>query len=283
VEKKALFAAAFISVLLLIAMTEGCFVKLAQANPYMYYESVSPPAGSTPLVISVSSPNNDAVYRMNDVAVAFNVSAKGTSLSSIYGIYFEASWMQGNVTVYKQNSFSPEFPAFWSYNETFGDMPDGEYSVVITAWGGGSYAEGVTAYLFEMPSVSVVNFTIATPPEVSVLSPLNRTYELSTIQLNFTMSDKASLIKYSLDGQDNSTLYGNMTLTGLPNGEHNLTVYAWDDAGNVGSSETVTFTIAETEPFPTVLVIAASGTTMTAVIIGVLFYFKKRRREAEQA
>jgi hypothetical protein len=51
VRKKTFLTAGFISVLFLIAIAEAGFVKFAQANPYMYYEWVSPPAGASPLVI----------------------------------------------------------------------------------------------------------------------------------------------------------------------------------------------------------------------------------------
>jgi len=102
-----------------------------------------------------------------------------------------------------------------------------------------------------MTTISVVNFTISTPPEVSILSPLNKTYDSSAVQLNFTVSKEPSLIEYSLDGQENSTFYGNTTLTGLANGDHNVTVYAIDEFGNTGASETVYFNVDVPEPFPT--------------------------------
>jgi len=50
-----------------------------------------------------------------------------------------------------------------------------------------------------------------------------------------------------LDGQENVTIAGNTTLVGLSSGVHNVTVYACDDAGNVGSLETLTFTVAKPE------------------------------------
>jgi hypothetical protein len=278
VKKKALLTVAFLSVLLLSAVAGTQFVDLGQANPYMYYEYVSPPAGATPLVISVSSPKNNAVYRVTDIVLAFNVSTQGTSLNSIYGIYFKANWMQDNVTVYKQNSQSPEFPTFWSYDETFLDMPDGEYSVVITAWGGGGYAESMTAYSFDMTSTLAVNFTIATPPEVSILSPLNKTYDSSDVPLNFTVNESFSRISYVLDYQDNITIAENTTLTDLGNGYHNVTVYAIDSAGNTGTSETIYFNGEAPEPFPTVTVAAVSGASAVVVVAGLLVYFKKRKR-----
>ena len=250
--KKTFLTAAFISVLLLIAMNEGYFVRLVQANPYRY-ERVSPPVGTIPPVISVLSPKNASVHRMKDITVAFNVYLKCTRLSSIYGIYLEASWTQGSVNVYTQNSRSPELPEVWSYNETFWDMPDGEYSLVITAYGSGGHAEAFTKYVFYMTSVSVVNFTIATPPEVSVLSPLNETYGSSKVTLQLAVDKSFSKISYVLDYQNNMTIDGNATLTDLSNGMHNVTVYAWDTAENVGSSETVTFTVDTTAPSISIL------------------------------
>jgi len=184
--------------------------------------------------------------------------------------------MEDNVTVYEPNTYSPDFSTFWDFSETFWDVPDGEHSVVITALGGGGYAkDGLTWYSFQIATAAVMNFTVdATPPEVSILSPLNATYYASGIPFNFILSETPSLIRYSLDGQKNSTLDGNTTLTNLPNGEHKLIVYVWDVAGNVGVSETA-FNI---EPFPTALVATASGASVAVVGVGSLVYLKKRKR-----
>ena len=117
-----------------------------------------------------------------------------------------------------------------------------------------------------------------TPPTIALLSIKNKTYEASDLPLNFTVNESVSEIKFSLDGEENVTVSGNLTLTDLLNGEHNLTVYAIDEAGNVGSSETVVFTITQPEPFPITLVITAFGSSLAAVGVGLLAYFKKRKR-----
>jgi hypothetical protein len=39
------------------------------------------------------------------------------------------------------------------------------------------------------------------------------------------------------------TINGNTTLTGLQDGDHKLTVYATDEAGNVRTSETIDFDV----------------------------------------
>ena len=83
-------------------------------------------------------------------------------------------------------------------------------------------------------------------------------------------------MSYSLDGQDNVTVAGNATLSGLPNGSHNLTLYVTDKSGNIGASDIIYFRVEVPEPFPTTLVIAVVITMVVGV--GLLFYFKKRKR-----
>ncbi|MBN1245260.1 hypothetical protein JXA31_06675 [Candidatus Bathyarchaeota archaeon] len=113
------------------------------------------------------------------------------------------------------------------------------------------------------------------PPVVDVVSPLSQTYNASSVSLNFTVNKPAVWMGYSLDGQNNVTITGNTTLDGLPNGLHNVTVYARDERGNTGVSGSIVFSVEV--PFPTVLVVAS---TASAALIGVglLVYFKKRRR-----
>jgi hypothetical protein len=154
------------------------------------------------------------------------------------------------------------------YTVTLSGLGDGMYLIKIRVageyYGGSSYdCEG---------NVSVIIDTI--PPKVSILSIENKTYSADSIQLNFTTSEAISHSTYNLDGQENVTVAGNTTLTELANGEHNLTVYATDEAGNMGASETIYFSVAE--PFPTTIVIA-SVITVSVIGIGLVFYFKKRK------
>jgi N-acetylneuraminic acid mutarotase len=117
----------------------------------------------------------------------------------------------------------------------------------------------------------------STAPELTVASPENKTYHTVDVALNFTVNEPVSLMRYELDGETAVEISGNTTLVGLAVGAHNLTVSAFDAAGNMGASETVFFAIAEPEPFPTVLVATASGASVAIIAVGLLLYFRKRR------
>jgi parallel beta-helix repeat protein len=114
-------------------------------------------------------------------------------------------------------------------------------------------------------------------PSVCVVHPENMTYT-ADVPLNFTVSKPASWLGYSLDGQENITIAGNTTLSGLSSGLHNVTVYANDMFGNVGASETINFTVdKESEAFPTTLV--AVPIVLVAIIgAGLMLYFTKIKK-----
>jgi hypothetical protein len=115
------------------------------------------------------------------------------------------------------------------------------------------------------------------PPAVAVVSPENQAYNETSVSLVFTVNKPVVWLGYSLDGQENVTITGNTTISGLASGVHNVTVYAKDAFENTGTSETITFTIAEKpEPFPTIVI--ASVVLVAVVGIGLLVYLKKRKR-----
>jgi len=158
------------------------------------------------------------------------------------------------------------------------------------------YAIGGSSWLF-LPEKAVneqytpIKFgTIA--PNVQVVSPENRTYDSSNIFLVFTVNHPVVWMAHNIDGQGTVTITGNITLSGLSNGLHNITVYAKSEFnGYIGNSEMIIFSIAEEpepeveleseielEPFPTTPVVIASVVIITVVGAGLLIYFKKRKR-----
>ena len=128
-----------------------------------------------------------------------------------------------------------------------------------------------------------------TPPEIAVVSPENKTYytggvglNSTDVELDFTVNEPVFSVHYELDGGTAVEISGNTTIAGLAIGVHNVTVSAFDAAGNMGVSETVFFAIAEPEPFPTVLVATASGASVAIIAVGLLVYFRKRSHRAEK-
>jgi hypothetical protein len=148
----------------------------------------------------------------------------------------------------------------------------------LTVWVRAEFNQ-VTTYDPLWAAISkTITFKIDTvSPNPKFLVPDNSTFKTSEVLLNFTVDEAFSKIEYSLDRQSNVTIGGNTTLTGLPNGRHNVTIYATDEAENTGASETLIFYVDAPEAFP---VVPAAAVAVVALVVsgGLLFYFKKRKR-----
>jgi hypothetical protein len=79
----------------------------------------------------------------------------------------------------------------------------------------------------------------ATPPTVSISSPVARVYKIDTLNLGYTVSD--GTVKVFVDGVQKNLVSGNR-ISGLANGAHTVRVSSTDAAGNVGS-KTINFTV----------------------------------------
>ena len=119
-----------------------------------------------------------------------------------------------------------------------------------------------------------------TPPNITLLSPLNQTYNDSTAPLVFTVNKPLTWASYSLDGKQNITITGNTTITNLNNGFYTLTLYANDTYGNVGS-QTVNFTVEkpQTGIFVSTVIIAVIAVPVLVVcfIVGLLLFRRHRK------
>jgi hypothetical protein len=156
---------------------------------------------------------------------------------------------------------------------------------MVYAIGGHTYDIGRNGYVESVAAnEQYTPFGYGTiPPDVSVISPGNTTFNSSSLSLVFTVNKPASWLGYSLDGQDNVTVTGNVTLSELSNGLHHITVYANDTFGNMATSKTISFTTAtaveEPEPFPIVTVAVAAITITVAIGISLAGYLNKKRRK----
>jgi len=301
---KTVLAKAFIALILLSALIGVQLVNLTKANPYVYGGEVPPKPDTIPPIISIFYPKNNTAYNVNHVALTFDVSAPtGPTVysPSLRFIYYKTDWQQNEVFVYNKYT-SDSYPGrptkgrynIFSSNLNLTGIPEGNHSVIVIAIYHGRYIPGNAQHTlstngFTITGSSSVNFIIdTTPPNISVLTVENRTYDTSDVPLSFTVNEPVSQLTYNLDEQGNATIAGNTTLIGLSNGAHNLTIYATDPAGHIGYSETVYFSIdKKTE----IITLGSSfpmkyGYALAAVIVVIIvamagYLFVKRKKLGE--
>jgi hypothetical protein len=163
---------------------------------------------------------------------------------------------QTNVTVYG--------------NITLQSLPQGSHRVTVYANDSrGNVGSSISPFF----SVDVK------PPNISILSPENKTYDSTDIKSVFTVDEQVVSMNYSLDGNKEVSITGNVTLPVLSEGSHKITFYAEDTVGNEGSSDTVYFNI---QLFPTTLVIAAVATIVIVSAGGYLFFKRRGIRPRKQ-
>jgi len=220
------------------------FGNMGQSTVYFMVDTIPP-------TIAVESPENKT-YNMDVVPLTFTVD----EATSWIGYTLDS---QENVTI--------------TGNTTLPDLSDGYHNLVV-------YANDTAG---NMGSSDTVYFAIdTTAPSISILSPENKTYDTTDLPLNFTVDEPVSWMAYSLDGQANVTISGDVTLSGLSDGSHNIIVYAEDAAGNTGASQTIYFTIEippPSEAFPIWIVVTIPIIVIAA--LALLVYFTKIRKRTE--
>jgi hypothetical protein len=253
--------------------------------------------GATPTSHQIYDPETDSwSFGKPLIAGAYFASAVATTganaLKRIYVFGAASSLWTINSPVLTSQSYDPKTNS-WTMCDP---VPSGHLNagsavvndrVYVIGGGGAGYANAVypnalnSMYMplgYGTPDPSYVPPTEGPAPEIAILSPENKTYGVTNITLNFVVTESSSWMRYRLDAENVTEISGNTTLKGLSYGVHNLTVYATDTSGNTGTSETISFTIAQpSKPFPTALVVAASVVSVIAVGTGLLLYFKKRK------
>jgi hypothetical protein len=248
-------------------------VNLAEAN-WMHPVNPSPPSKPE---ISIFLPESNKKYSSN-IGIDFLVTGPNWG-------YYEQSILEDSGSTIKLSSFnyslddkpnvtldgeqivlsnSTSLDFRLRFLGNLSGLSDGLHSIVVYAQAEGQYSPEY--YMWENFTVGGSSpktfFTVDTEikdtvlPEISILSPTNRVYNKSDVALDFTLSETCSQIKYSLDGQNNVMIDGNTTLTGLPEGAHNIAIYASDLAGNTKSS-IVCFTVGYP---PTILITSLKST-----------------------
>jgi len=292
--KKTVAAAVLVFSLLLIV---GLLAELAVGNPSSTFPVLGPSTLDLPLTpdtslpkITIELPELNKTYNTNNVSCSVIVEKPFSWFANdeVYGLLFSVVYYlddEEKVTfanLYSVDEYHNKQPS--NLNGTLSGLSDGNHSLKF-------YVEGVSYYdPYQVQGISnyyvdnsrTVYFMIdTTSPSIFNLSIENKTYSTTEMPLNFWVNEPTSNITYCLDKTNNITIAGNATVSGLSVGAHNLTVYAWDAAGNIGVSQTIDFEVAqetETEPFPWLPVAAAVAIAAVVVAVAVVMYLKKRRR-----
>ena len=203
--------------------------------------------------ITIGSPKNGSIYHRNQIPLNVTVDYIYTEryvpwrvLSRLF--YSIDDEPEKNLTIVFQGYTTP-IPYMYSTEIDVSGISNGLHKIEVVAEFSVDVGHVyVASYNY---SSSPVTFSCYRdlPPVVSIVSPENKTYELHAIPLNFTLNEAVTKITCSLDGRD-TIINGNLTLSDLAVGEHNLTVFAKDKGGNLGASETLFFTVEEPNPTP---------------------------------
>jgi hypothetical protein len=271
------FSALAVSVLLVLGANS---VGYSAANPYAFNGQVPPDQETYPPVITITSPVNNTAYNTSRIPLTFNVTApqsRTASFVTVQGVTYEVDWKKEPISVLHGGEKEP------SFNLWLSNVSEGQHTIVIKAFGYGGYPDMKYWFLYKeffINGQATIYFTIdRTAPAVSVLHPENVSSN-STIPLNLTVNEAYSKIAYSLNGQQNVTANGNSTLSHLDAGHYNVTFYAWDVAGNIGSSKTANFLVAEMPDTPEEvndsLILSAAAVTSMLLVVGVSLLLYKR-------
>ena len=205
----------------------------------------------------------------------------------VFGVDAQLPFWQLTTQGYITQSYDPQTDS-WT---ACASMPTGRYDVgvavaddllyVIGGFTTSFSSEGFNpnpTYIYSTLNQQYIPIGYGTlPTTISLISPENTTYGSGNVSLAFTTNKPFTWMGYSLDGQEKVIVTGNTTLSELPSGSHNITVYAKDSFGNLVGSDTISFSIAKSEVSPTTIVAIGSGALVAVTFVGALVYFKKRK------
>ena len=231
------------------------------------------PPGSRSVIITAT----DSTGRSRSVSFTLNVinESPGVGLNSPTG----GALLRGTATL----SAGASDPSgvnrveFLVNGVVVGQDTTAPYSI---AWDSATVGDGgktVTARAFDVwgnsatsasRSVTVDN----TPPSVSVISGPSGTVNSASATFEFSASDAASglgSVQCSLDGAPFAACTSPHSLSSLPEGQHTFSVRATDNAGNVSSAASRTWTVDAAVPSAPVITAPAQGSRINSASFAV--------------
>lgn len=290
--KKLTSTLALMATLLMLSLVGVLFIKTSAADSALLPPLPSTPDKNEPSIV-IHSPENNKAYNLNAVLYSITVK-KPSSWFDVYPVHGTIMIIDYILDSNQPVEIADEPPYYeqgpFDFKGTLSGLSEGAHSIQVYVRADSFYNQDnrtigkADDYYLDTYS-DWINFTVDTvSPTIHSLSIENKTYDATGVPLNFVVSEATSGITYCLDNGGNVTIVGNTTLKGLSTGAHNVTVYAWDAAGNVGGSQTFNFVTVkntesqQSEPFRIESVAIATSITFVAVFsVGVIIYFKKRK------
>ena len=282
-KKRNIFKVVLLITLLNITLGGTLFIRKANANPMDAFFSDRVYSNDFLTRVLVTSPSHEAVYLSNTIPFSVKVVAsKNWQITAVKLVIYldnlpvKIIFAQRNQ--YERGSFFVD-RNYIHTNSSIRVKEEGLHSLIVYAiveYSGSHVGSGRSG---------VIPFTVNnTKPQLEIISIDKRnSYATSDVPLDFIVSAPASKLVYCLDGQANTTISGNTTLAELPDGEHEIIVYVWDENGNVGASAPVVFNISvpESEVFPTTPTIAIAVLALVAALSFVLLtHFVRHKRKS---
>jgi hypothetical protein len=282
--KKKLVLAIFISVLLILLVSEVQVDRLANANPWIIFKGVDPIPGTIPPIITILSPQNNTAYDSNTVLFSFNVTKPQPPTALESGLSIVDYYLDDNRTMpYFCNSYSSGAPpgrSEFTYTISL-TLPKGGHYIKVEA-GGVVLPGNLTIYGASSSSTIVFSteadptttpFPISDAGSVTMLSPSSENYVCNgtsiDIPLTFAIRGTASWMQYAINGINSAqnykaqeTISGNTTLHSVPIGGYILLLFVNNTFTSIVTQFNVTSPDAETSsPLPTLTPTAPPSTT----------------------
>jgi hypothetical protein len=209
---------------------------------------------SKPILILIS-PLNQTTYNSTQVPLVYTTNSK-------------VLW-----SYYRLGAYGSSDLKNFNGNITLHSLSQGQHELNVYMTTNISATNPTYQDIYQTIHHKIVFYIDTVAPKITNLS-VNST-DTSDLLLNYTVDENTSWVGYSLDNQANITINDNAVLRGLSNGVHNVTVYAKDSNGNIGVSDTISFTVGL---FPLmVVVLIATAVIVVVAVIAVILY--KRRKK----
>jgi hypothetical protein len=300
--------------ILLSLFVFGTLVSV-DANFILFYYLPAKPV-TTPLIIDIQSPNQNAVLNSNLTFLNFTVTKPASWFNNqSEDEYVPINGYSNNMPVVymslgRVRSWYYELDGVKSQNNSIEDLDgdslvpeqifnfstklpaaDGSHNLTIVVQSQTYYRDlgsriGDDVYHKDLISYSEpINFTV---DQILPTVSFNQSYQNTTIidskaTFGLVFNKPASQIIYSLDNQVNQTIDGNsnISINNLSNGVHNLTVYAVDKYGVVSEPNNIFFNVKVPTPFPTLTVIIPTG-IIAVLLIGALWAYRRHQKQVKK-